>query len=150
MAETFVPASFEVPRSFDGSRFRLEPLGGKHNERDHDAWMSSIGHIRSTPGFDTTDATWPISMPLAENLKDLVRHADDFESRTGFTYSILDGEDVIGCVYIYPSRDPDYDAKITSWVRKDRAELDRAVWEELSAWLDQSWPFSRPLYAARN
>ena len=44
-------------------------------------------------------------MSLEENLADLERHARDFADRTGFTYSVLDGDDVIGCVYVYPSRD---------------------------------------------
>jgi hypothetical protein len=42
-------------------------------------------------------------MSLDENLRDLRRHADDFQRRVGFTYTVLDDEDrVIGCVYIYP------------------------------------------------
>jgi hypothetical protein len=28
-----------------------------HNEAEHDAWMSSIEHIRSSPGF--TGGKWP-------------------------------------------------------------------------------------------
>ena len=45
-------------------------------------------------------------MSLAENLRDLERHAQDFAERRGFTYTVLStgtGE-VIGCVYIYPPR----------------------------------------------
>ena len=34
-------------------------------------------------------------MTLDANLADLVRHAKDFEERTGFTYSMLDGDEVI-------------------------------------------------------
>lgn len=147
MEDPFVPLSFEAPDSYAWSQFRLEPLGEEHNERDHDAWMSSIGHIRSTPGFP--DGNWPTSMSPADNLKDLVRHAKDFEERKGFTYSILIGEDVIGCLYIYPG-DPGYDAHVSSWVRESHSELDTAVWAALSAWIDEAWPFSNPYYAARS
>ena len=35
--------------------FVLEPLDPAHNDRDHEAWMSSIAHIRSTPGFAPGD-----------------------------------------------------------------------------------------------
>ena len=66
-------------------------------------------HIRATPGF--AGASWPHQMSLAENLSDLERHAQDFIARRGFTYTVLStatGE-VIGCVYIYPSRDEDPD-----------------------------------------
>ena len=147
MAETFVPSSFEVPRDFTGPGFCLEPLGPEHNERDHAAWMSSIDHIRATPGFENWD--WPQPMSLEENLRDLEEHAKDFVERRGFTYSILDGEDVIGCIYIYPSREPGFDASVRSWVTASRAEMDIAVWETLSDWLETAWPFSRVSYANR-
>ncbi len=88
-------------------------------------------------------------MTLERNLEDLVRHAKDFDERRGFTYSILEGNEVIGCIYIYPSRTPGHDAEISSWVRESRAELDTAVREELAKWIDESWPFSNPSYAGR-
>ena len=68
---------------------------------------------------------------------------------TGFTYSILDGDEVIGCVYIYPSSDPAHDASVSSWVRTSRAEMDIVVWQELSDWIATVWPFTNPSYAAR-
>lgn len=147
MTDLFIPDSFAVPRQFAGPGFRFEPLGPEHNERDYEAWTSSIEHIRATPGF--ADWDWPAPMTLDENLADLVGHAADFANRTGFTYSILDGDEVIGCVYIYPSRDPDHDAAVRSWVRENRSEMDRMIWEEVSQWLATAWPFSNPLYANR-
>lgn len=146
---TFVPEEFEVPRTFEGPGFRLEPLGPEHNARDHEAWMSSIDHIRSTPGADKWDGEWPVPMSLERNLDDLVMHASDFERRTGFTYSILDGDEVIGCVYIYPSKRPGRDAEVTSWVRASRAEMDQPVWRHLSEWIEEHWPFAGPHYAER-
>ncbi|CAN5867622.1 hypothetical protein BH23ACT4_BH23ACT4_14720 [soil metagenome] len=151
MENSFVPPSFEVPQSYAGSDFHLEPLGEQHTERDHEAWMSSIDHIRSTPGFSPKEEpNWPQAMTLERNLEDMVRHAKHFEERKGFTYSILDGDDVIGCIYIYPSRDPVHDAEISSWVTESRAELDKPVREELANWIDESWPFSNPSFAGRD
>ena len=141
----FIPADFDVPREFAGSGYRLEPLGPQHNERDYDAWTSSMEHIRATPGFAGTD--WPHPMSLDENLADLEGHARDFAERTGFTYSILDGADVIGCIYIYPSPDDDSDAAIKSWVRSSRAEMDGIVRRELGGWIESDWPFTTPKYA---
>jgi len=54
---SLIEDSFVVPLGFDGPGFRMEPLGPQHNERDHDAWMSSIDHIRQTPDFP--DGSWP-------------------------------------------------------------------------------------------
>ena len=146
MAEPFVPENFEAPSELMLPGMRLEPLGPEHNERDHETWSSSIDHIRATPGF--SEGNWPRPMSLEENLGDLQRHAADFAARRGFTYSVLDpdSDEVIGCVYIYPSKDEGYDAQVESWVRASRAELDTALWRGVSEWLDADWPFSRVDY----
>jgi hypothetical protein len=146
----FVPDDFDVPLSLTTDRFRLEPLGPEHNARDHEAWMSSIDHIRATPGFP--NGTWPRAMSLDDNLGDLERHARDFAARTGFTYSVLDGDDVIGCLYVYPAApdDPEHDADVRSWVRASRADLDAELWTTVSTWLAEAWPFTHPSYAARS
>ncbi len=142
---SFVPDDFVVPISFEGPGFRMEPLGPQHNERDREAWMSSIDHIRNTPDFP--DGTWPTAMSLESNLDDLVRHAKHFEDRVGFTYSILDGDEIIGCLYIYPSKTADADA--SSWVRESRAEMDVVTWRAISDWLQSDWPFETVDYGAR-
>lgn len=143
----FVPDDFEVPLGFEGQGFRLEPLRPAHNERDHAAWMSSLEHICSTPGFERSE--WPVPMSLEQNLEDLAGHALDFDLRRGFTYSILDDDEVIGCVYIYPGPQG-HDAEVRSWVSRSRVEMDRVVWAEVSAWLAREWPFTAISYAPRS
>ena len=147
MTSSFVPADFIPPTSFDGDGFRLVPLGPEHDERDFEAWTSSLEHIRATPGFETAD--WPRPMSLEANRADLERHARDFAGRVGFTYAVLEADAVIGCVYIYPPRHEGYDAAVTSWVRASRAEIDIALWRGVSAWLASDWPFMHPEYASR-
>jgi len=143
--EPFVPAGFGVPGGLVAPLFRLEPLGPGHNECDYAAWSSSMEHIRASPGFG--DRRWPCEMSLDENLRDLEGHARDFADRTGFTYTVLDGDDVIGCVYIYPDRKGDADARVRSWVRSDRADLDLPLRRVVRDWLDAAWPFERVEYA---
>jgi hypothetical protein len=147
MSHSFVPDDYVVPLTLSGHGFRLEPLGPQHNDADHRAWMSSIEHIRATQGFSSR--RWPPveGMSLDENLRDLRRHADDFERRVGFTYTVLDGQDVVvGCVYIYPSRaDPDI-TEVRSWVTASRAELDSALHETVESWLAADWPFTEVRY----
>lgn len=148
---TFVPADFDVPPELVTPRFRLEPLGPEHNDPDYAAWTSSIDHIRETPGF--RGSSWPPAdgMSLEANLGDLQRHTDDFGRRRGFTYTVIEtGGDVIGCVYIYPSRkDPDV-TDVRSWVRADRAELDVELYDAVSEWLAVRWPFTDVDYALRS
>ena len=147
MTKRFVPDDFAVPDALVGPGFRLEPLGPQHNDSDHDAWMSSIDHIRATPGFP--DGRWPPADGLsrAENLRDLKRHAEDFEQRVGFTYTVLDRDDrVIGCVYIYPSRSDPRVTDVQSWVRADCAALDLPLHDAVANWLGTDWPFADVKY----
>ena len=150
-SDPFVPADFEPPRELVTDHFRLEPLGPQHNVLDLVAWSSSIEHIRATPGFLV--GSWPPvgGMTLEQNLADLTRHAEDFVARTGFTFTVLDPatSDVIGCVYLYPSRDPEVDVVARSWVSADRAELDAPLTDAVSAWLEAAWPWGRVDYRGR-
>jgi hypothetical protein len=146
--DLFVPEDFVVPDGLTARDFRLTPLGPQHNEADYAAWTSSIDHIRATPGF--REGSWPSERSLADNLRDLQGHARDFAERRGFTYTVLSVStgDVIGCVYIYPSHakgpgdgERRLPATVESWVRADHAALDRAVHDEVIAWLERDWPF---------
>jgi hypothetical protein len=147
MTQPFVPDEFVVPQGLVGPGFRLEPLGPQHNESDHRAWTSSIDHIRATPGYP--DGRWPPvdGMSLDENLRDLQRHADDFDRRAGFTYTVLDdGDKVIGCVYIYPVRSDTGVAQVQSWVSADCADLDLPLHDAVTKWLETEWPFTEIRY----
>lgn len=146
---TFVPKEFVVPVRLEAERFVLEPLGPEHNESDYAAWSASKDHIHATPGW--SGSKWPDDRDEAANLRDLERHAMDFRDRKGFTYTVLDAEtdEVIGCVYIYPADGADNDARVLSWVTADRADLDKPLWQCISAWLDEAWPFTRVDYASR-
>ena len=146
---SFVPDDFVVPRSLVGEGFWLEPLGPEHNEGDYRAWTSSMPHIRATPGFESW--SWPKPMTPAENLGDLERHAADFAARSGFTYTVRasGSDEIIGCVYIYPSADGGPGEDVRSWVSADRASLDVPLYEAVSAWLRSAWPFAAVTYAPR-
>lgn len=116
--------------------------------------MSSIDHIRATPGFrpelwDGDD--WPQPMSLEQNLHDLVQHADEFERGEAFAYTVLDPHDgdVIGCVYIDP--DDIADARCRLWVRADRAALDPVLEQTLRHWLAGSeWQFASVRFPGRD
>ncbi|MGM9334631.1 GNAT family N-acetyltransferase [Streptomyces murinus] len=150
-AQPLVASDFVVPPPPATDRFRLEPLGPQHNAADHAAWTSSIAHIRANPDF--TGRSWPpvAGMSLEANLEDLRRHAEDFERRAGFTYTVLSvpGNDVIGCVYIYGSRQDPEVTDVRSWVRASHAFLDADLCRVVSDWLEREWPFGRVAYAPR-
>jgi len=145
-APGFVPDDFAVPERLDAAGFCLEPLGPQHNDADYRAWTASMDHIRQTPGF--VNRGWPHPMTLAENRADLERHAADFAARRGFTYTVLDPQtaDVIGCLYIYPAKDTEHDAHVSSWVRADQASRDASLRAVVRGWLSSAWPFRMPHY----
>lgn len=148
--EPLVPDDFDVPLGLRTDLFVLEPLDVIHNVADYRAWTSSVEHIRTTPGFP--DGKWPDpALTLEDNERDLARHAGHFARRVGFTYTVLDpsNADVIGCVYIYPTRAPDHDVDVRSWTRADKADLDKPLYETVQAWLRDVWPFQSPEYAPR-
>ena len=155
--QLFVPVSFAVPGGLAAEEFWLEPLGPRHNAADYAAWTASIDRIQATPGF--AGKGWPHQMSLADNLRDLERHAQDFAERRGFTYTVLSigAVEVIGCVYTYPPRREDLGggsegerrAAVSSWVRADCAALDPVLYHTVLAWLERDWPFHSIEYAPR-
>jgi hypothetical protein len=137
-----VPDGFEVPLRYETPAFVLEPLGPKHNERDHEAWSSSIDHIHATPGF--AGRRWPQPMSPAENLTDLERHRAEFDARTAFAYTVLDPrtDDVIGCIYVDPDQIQPGGVTVRSWVRATHADLDEPLREAVTDWLERDWPLT--------
>lgn len=146
--EPLVQPDFEVPRELHAAEFRLEPLGPQHNAADLAAWMSSIKHIQETPGF--ADHGWPPDdgYTAEANLADLVQHADEFERRVAFAYTVMrpDVDDIIGCLYFDPGDKPGSVA-VRSWVRADVAELDPVLRQTVREWLARAWPFDEVVYA---
>jgi len=149
------PADLPAPPSDD--RLALAPLAPEHNERDHAAWMSSIDHIRATPGFGAGDwgtDSWPFEMPLEQNLSDLEMHWGEFERGEAYAYTVLDPvtDDVIGCVYVDPDDRGDGDAAdvmVRSWVRATHADLDEHLAATVDRWLRTCWPIDRVRWPGR-
>ena len=151
MNEPLVPADFAVPLELRTEFFVLEPLEPRHNESDYAAWTSSKDHIRATPGFSGRRTWVDGDMSLADNAADLAIHAREFDDRTRFAYTVLDPvtAEVIGCVYIGRSGRDGHDADVRSWVRADRADLDKPLHDAVTQWLSEAWPFRHPDYAPR-
>ena len=142
-----------VPPALSTPDFVLEPLGPEHNERDHRAWMSSIDHIRATPGFgpgDWGNDAWPVAMSSAENLGDLQMHRREFEAGEAFAWSVLDHDGaVIGCVYIDPDPTGACEAVVRSWTTAQAASLDVVLADAIRAWIEDAWPIRSARFPGR-
>jgi hypothetical protein len=150
-SQTFVAPDFTVPTLAEGPGFKLVPLGPALVDIDFAAYMSSITHLQKT---FTRSTGWPREgITAAEAMADMETEVGRFARRESFAYAVLtpDGTRERGCVYVYPSKVPGYDAEVRLWVTK--AEFDAAFDAELYAWtkdwIAKEWRFARPAYPGR-
>ncbi len=153
MAALFVPEDFVVPTRVEREGYVLRPLTTRDVDKDYEAVMSSRESLRHV--FAEYDAEWPADdMTLEDNYRDLARHQHDFETRSGFTYTmeVPDGSRCLGCVYIYPCHRGPYDARVHYWVRdREKAQgLEEVLGAFLHQWLADVWPFRRPVFPGRD
>ena len=151
MDTSFVPIDFKVPGGLETKRFRLRKLTVKDAEKDFDAIISSVGHLKDVfgPGSD-----WPPKNLTAEhNRAYLLQHQKESEERIGFAYTVLnlDESQCLGCVYIYPSHLPEFDAVVFLWVRRSEYEkgLDPVLFNVVKDWIKLEWPFNKVTYPNR-
>jgi hypothetical protein len=138
-----VPNSFQPPREFRGSNFKLVPLGPEVAKVDYEAYMGSIEHIRASMG-----GNWPKpGLTMEDQAKDMAGEQAQWDSRKSFPYAVLtpDGSKELGCFYIRPSAKQGYDAVATLWVTKDQhaAGFDKELYRDMKAWLAKNWPFQK-------
>lgn len=145
----FVDEDVDIPNTLETAEFRLRMLTVNDVVKDYDAVMSSVEHLKTIwPG-----SGWPEGLTLEEDLIDLGWHQREFMNRTSFAYTMvtLDESEVIGCVYINPTRKPGFDAEVYFWVRESELErgLDARLATAINGWLDDDWPFENPGYPGR-
>jgi RimJ/RimL family protein N-acetyltransferase len=145
-----VPADFEIPPGLVTERLRLRPLCASDAVKDYDAVMTSAERLRTVfrPG-----GTWPDGLTLEQNLKELAWHEVEFQNRRSFAYTVVSPDEcqVLGCLYLYPTRKGDHDVEVRMWVRASEAEtgLDDHLYETVRRWIAEAWPFENPAYPGR-
>ena len=148
--QPLVPNDFDVPEVLETDRMRLRPLTINDAVKDFEAVMTSEERLRTV--YDP-DGDWPLGLTLEQNIIELGWHQTEFQLRTSFAYTVvdLDESEVLGCIYIYPTRNSGYDAEITMWVRQSRVEegLDEHLFETVEPWIDEIWPLANPAYPGR-
>ena len=148
--QPLVPDEFEAPSGLETPRMRLRPLTINDAVKDFDAVMTSAERLKTVfrPNGD-----WPTGLTLEQNLIELGWHQTEFQMGTSFAYTVvsLDGNEVLGCVYFYPTDRADHDVEITMWVRQSRVDegLDAHLFETVEGWVAQHWPFRNPAYPGR-
>ncbi len=147
----FVPDSAVVPAGIETEDFRVRMLTVSDVVKDYDAVMSSIDHIRSVMGPNTS---WPsVDLTLEQNLIDLGWHQKEFQIRSSFAYTVmsLDEKRCLGCVYVDPATKEGYDAEVTLWARQSELKnnLDEKLFVAVRKWLADEWWFTRVAFPGR-
>lgn len=151
----FVPPDFSPPRTPEVGGFSLKVLAPDHTVQDYAAVVESADRIRGVFGPDNA---WPEpSLSLEENTDDLRRHAQEFDEREAFAYSMWSGADYAGCLYIRPfksrlehdRRRGLWDAVIYLWMANRFAQLDELAFAQIRQWLLNGWPFETVVWPGR-
>jgi hypothetical protein len=152
-----VPPDFEPPRCASLDGFTLEVLAPRHAAADFLAVKSSANDIRHVFGPEND---WPSAdISFEQNLVDLERHAEQFERRDAFAYSMLRSPaEYLGCLYIKPiksriAQDPRkalFDVQAFFWLASVPTALSAAtVHAALDHWLSDHWPFRAVAWPGR-
>ena len=149
-----VPKNFQVPKMFETDRFCLRILTINDVVKDYNAVMTSIEHLQKTKPFGP-DSKWPRKdLTFEQDLIDLGWHQKEFQKRTSFAYTVmsLDEKKCLGCMYIYPSSNSEYNAKIIMWVRQSEVKnnLDEYLFSAVKQWIKHKWLFIKPGYPGRD
>ncbi|MFT4668159.1 MAG: hypothetical protein ACJAXB_002608 [Candidatus Endobugula sp.] len=148
----FLPKDFEVPQELETNRLRLRMLKVSDVVKDYDAVMSSIKHLQTTKPFGPNH-NWPKDLTFEQNLIDLGWHQKEFQRRSSFAYTVMNLEEskCLGCIYIEPSSNPNYETMILLWVRQSEIEngLDQHLFESVREWISEKWPFMTIAYPGR-
>jgi len=146
----FVPADFAIPETLETAEFRLRMLSVHDVVKDYDAVMSSVAHLSTIwPG-----GKWPAGLTLEQNLIDLGWHQKEFQTRRSFAYTVVTPSEsrVIGCVYLYASPKPAYDAVAYLWARESElaSGLEARLHAAVKDWVATAWPFPKVAFPGRD
>jgi len=154
MKKKFIPTDYKIPEALETDRFRLRMLTVKDVKLDYDAVMSSIEYLQKTKPFGTNHK-WPTKdLSFEQDLIDLGWHQKEFQKKSSFAFTVmsLDETECLGCMYIYPSDNPSYDAIIIMWVRQSEVPngLDEILFSIVKKWIQEKWPFNKVAYPGRD
>ncbi len=146
-----VPADFQVPEKLETETFRLRMLTVNDVVKDYDAVMSSVDHLQ---GFFGERSRWPSQdLTLEQDLIDLGWHQKEFQIRSSFAYTVMDLDEsqCLGCVYIFPSEDNEFEVDVYAWVRESELDkgTDKVLFETVKVWVESEWPFNSVRYPGR-
>lgn len=151
MKAPWLAPPFEIPTGFRTDAYVLRPLTIHDAVKDFDAVMATRDSLWARFGEGWH---WPpADLTLEADLVDLAWHQKEFALRTSFAYSVLTPDEVrvLGCAYLFPSRDDSFDAEAYYWSRGAAGGLaEERLGEDFRRWVAASWPLRRVAYPGRD
>jgi len=147
--KSIVPTSFHVPYKYKTDKFFIYQLTVNDIDEDYDAVMSSVDYLKGT--FDFLP-DWPSKeMSKTEDLSNLGWHQTEFGLKTSFAYKVRNkpNNEYIGCVYIFPSNNQNYEVDVYTWVKESYKNFDKQLYKQIKEWMYNTWPFKKVLFPGR-
>ena len=149
-SRSIIPNEFNAPTEYITKNFVLRPLTIEYVEEDYEVVMNSVDHLYKL--MDNSE--WPKGLSLQENLIDLCWHQREFTLGHSFAYTVLSPESykIIGCCYIYPSVNIQYEVQVFFWIKENLLVegLESELGATIKNWLEESWPFKTFDFPGRN
>lgn len=127
-----------LPRHAQLGPFTLDVLTPQHVQEDFEVVVESADVLQGLFGDD-----WPTGLTLEDNLRDLQRHAEEFDACFAFAWIIRssDGQ-YLGCAYLNPTPGVSGAGKVVTWIRagRDRVLTLDAFNTAFRDWLDAHLP----------
>ncbi|MFN2396127.1 MAG: hypothetical protein ABR597_10615 [Bacteroidales bacterium] len=148
--KSFVPDGFTPPVAFETEFFHFRSLSHSDPRIDENYKMNAYHYL---PERVPHMGAWHrLDVPMGD---DLIGHAyyDRIpQNKDSFVYPVLKKgeENMIGSIYIRPSKNAEYDAQITMWLRIDDSAANEAFYKTVREWIDKEWPFKNPDFSSQS
>jgi hypothetical protein len=133
-----LPHGLRPPETWGGPGWLARPLCLTDAESDFEAVTASTDRLR---GAMEPDSPWPHGLTLQENRVDLGWHEREFTLGHSYAWTVVEGERIVGCCYLYPADRAGSDAMAFWWVRSGHEALDMPLGLAFRAVID-SFPIS--------
>jgi hypothetical protein len=153
----FVDKDIEIKDKYSLGNFELRALIAEFADIDYQVIMANRNFINRT--FQP-DSGWPDdNYTYAENYAAILRHEEEFKSRTTFVYAIFIGDEYLGCIYIRPivSNSPSdlrpklFDAQVFFWFTQESdLKCSKEFYLILDNFLKSSFKLEKVAYPGRN
>lgn len=140
----FVPENFIPPLSFENEYFHFRTLSQNNVYVVENLRMNAYDHL---PERVPHMGAWHrLDIPMGDDLIGHAYYDRNPQIRDSFVYPVLrNGKgNMIGSIYIRPSKNAEHDAQITMWVRTNEAQIIEVFKETVKSWVEKEWPFKNP------